>query len=237
MRRARTPAIDLALMHFVTKDPRMLAMKSLVRQLSIERDPILIQGPTGTGKEIIATALSKGMPDSKLFAINCGALPATIIHSILFGHKRGAFTGAVEDYAGVLVEAHQTRATVFLDEIGKMPLELQGLLLRALENKQVTPVGSTKEVSIADCRFIAAARENLIEMVDKGTFLEDLYGRLYTHEVHITGLRERPDDINFIARSMGFEEPIPVDERTFGTNIYRFNVRGIIAYIKRQAML
>lgn len=236
IRNARSQPIDLALMHFVTNDHDMLAMKAHVRKLAFEPDPILIQGPSGVGKEIIASVLSKGAVDSKLFTINCGALPASIIHSILFGHKRGSFTGATEDYPGVLVEAHHSCATVFLDEIGKLPLDLQGLLLRAIQYKVVTPVGSTKEVSINNCRFISAAKEDLLALVDAGKFLEDLYGRIYTHIVNITPLFARPGDIDLIAHSLGHNEPIPDSQYNTGVNIFRFNVRAIIAYIKRHEL-
>lgn len=234
IRTATTPLIDRKLSEFITQDSAMQKLKTRIRILAHEEEPVLIQGPTGSGKEIIAKCLAAGRPKCKMHTINCANLPEKIIHSILFGHQAGSFSGATATTEGVLRAA--SHGTVFLDEIGKLSLNLQGLLLRAIEYHEVTPVGSTETVPI-NCRFIAAAKENLEDLVNKGTFLEDLYGRIYTHTEYVTGLKDRVDDINYIARyAFGYNSPIPETEYEAGTNIFRYNVRGISAYVKRREL-
>lgn len=160
---------------------------------------VLLVGESGTGKEVLARFIHKSSErSSKPFvALNCAALPANILASQLFGHERGAFTGAVKRRNGVFREAHG--GTLFLDEIGDMPIELQPSLLRALENGCVTPVGNDKEVHV-DIRLIAATHKNLKEEVDNNRFREDLFYRLNVISFELPPLRDRKDDILPLAK-------------------------------------
>ncbi len=156
--------------------------------------PVLILGESGTGKEVVARALHNAGPRSKkpFTGINCGAIPEHLLESELFGHVRGAFTGADRDRKGLFREA--TEGTLLLDEIGEMPQKMQAGLLRVLQEKVVRPVGGAREESV-DTRVIAATHRDLGTMVEAGTFREDLYYRLHVIEVRVPPLRERLEDI------------------------------------------
>jgi transcriptional regulator with GAF, ATPase, and Fis domain/tetratricopeptide (TPR) repeat protein len=156
--------------------------------------PVLILGESGTGKEVVARALHNAGPRSKkpFTGINCGAIPEHLLESELFGHVRGAFTGADRDRKGLFREA--TEGTILLDEIGEMPQKMQAGLLRVLQEKVVRPVGSAREESV-DTRVIAATHRDLSAMVEDGAFREDLYYRLHVIEVRVPPLRERLEDI------------------------------------------
>ncbi len=155
---------------------------------------ILIQGESGSGKELVALAIHKSSQRSSgpYVAFNVGAESATLLDSSLFGHKKGSFTGAISDQLGKFRIAHG--GTIFLDEIADLSLELQVKLLRVLQEKEITPVGSTKPLTI-DVRVIAASHKNLKKMVEEGKFREDLYYRLNNIIVETSPLRERPEDI------------------------------------------
>lgn len=159
---------------------------------------VLIRGETGVGKELVALELHKRSPRGKgpFVAINAGAIPENLLESELFGHEKGAFTGAVVSAIGKFQAAH--KGTLFLDEIGDMPLALQAKILRALETRQVTRVGSSKPESV-DIRVIAATHRNLEEAVASGEFRQDLYFRLNVVSLMVPALRERADDIELIA--------------------------------------
>ncbi len=159
---------------------------------------VLIRGETGTGKELVALELHKRSPRVRgpFVAINAGAIPENLLESELFGHEKGAFTGAVVSSIGKFQAAH--KGTLFLDEIGDMPLPLQAKILRALETRQVTRVGSNKAEAV-DIRVIAATHRNLEEAVANGTFRQDLYFRLNVISLSVPALRERTDDIELIA--------------------------------------
>lgn len=166
--------------------------------------PVLIEGESGVGKELIARAIQgESVRAGKPFVtVNCGAIPENLVESILFGHEKGAFTGAVEKRTGKFVEAD--RGTLFLDEIGELPLDAQVKLLRALQQGEIDPVGGKAPVKV-DIRLISATNQNLIKLVQEGRFREDLYYRLNVFPIWVPPLRERLDDVpelvrHFIAR-------------------------------------
>ncbi|MDQ7065657.1 MAG: sigma-54 dependent transcriptional regulator [candidate division KSB1 bacterium] len=182
------------------------SMRKLKNEIKIvgETDAtVLIQGETGTGKEVVARAIHAASPRAagSFIAINCGAIPKELFESELFGHKRGAFTGADKDQIGKFQLAH--RGTILLDEIGEIPLDVQAKLLRVIEEKSFYPLGSNELVRV-DVRIIAATNRDLKKEVENGLFREDLYFRLNVYAIHIPPLRKRPEDI--ISLAMHFME-------------------------------
>jgi len=161
---------------------------------------ILITGETGTGKELVARAIHHNSPRCRhrFVALNCGAIPETLLESELFGHVRGAFTGAVATRQGRLEQAH--RGTLFLDEIGTMSASLQAKLLRALQEREIERLGDSQLIRV-DVRVIAATNSNLEQMVENGTFRKDLYYRLNVIPIHLPPLSERRDDIPLLVKS------------------------------------
>lgn len=178
----------------ITKSPLMEDLLRRTKRVAQGEASILIQGESGTGKELLARALhdASRRADRPFIAVNCGAIPENLLESELFGHKKGAFTGATADHAGLFVEADT--GSLLLDEIGDMPISLQVKLLRALEAREVRPVGSTKTVSV-DVRIISASHKDLNEAKTAGTFREDLYYRLNVVTLKLPALRERREDI------------------------------------------
>lgn len=175
------------------------AVFRLIEKVSITNATILIQGESGTGKELVARAIHQhsNRSNKSFVAINCGALPESLLESELFGHTKGSFTGAVADKKGLFQAADG--GTLFLDEIGEIPLSLQVKLLRALQEHEVTPIGSTVSVNF-DARIIAATNRNLEEEIAKGNFREDLFYRLNVIEVFLPPLRERREDIPLLTK-------------------------------------
>jgi len=169
-----------------------------IRQMAGADGPVLIQGESGTGKELVARAVHEESVRSgrPYMVVNCGGIPAELMESEFFGHAAGAYTGARKARAGLFQQAEG--GTLMLDEIGEMPLALQAKLLRALQDGHVRPVGSDHEIQL-DVRVIAATNRNLTECVEQGTFREDLFYRLETFNLQVPPLRERTDDIHYLA--------------------------------------
>ena len=170
----------------------------MISRLKDTRTPVLITGESGTGKELVARAMHFRGPLAQMpfIAVDCGSLVPTLMESELFGHEKGAFTGALKAKAGLFQAANG--GTIFLDEIGELPLELQAKLLRVLQEKEVRPVGSNEKVPV-DVRVIAATNRDLEEAYRAGTFRKDLYFRLDVVTVHLPSLRERRSDIPQLA--------------------------------------
>ena len=194
----------LALADIITRSPAMDRVLALCAKAAKSNIPVLVEGETGTGKELIARVI-QGMSDragKPFVTVNCGAIPVHLVESTLFGHKKGAFTGAVSDHTGKFAEAHG--GTLFLDEVGELPLETQVKLLRALQQGEIEPVGSDRTERV-NVRVISATNQRLLNLARSGAFREDLYYRLNVFPIYVPPLRERPEDIpalvtHFIAR-------------------------------------
>jgi two-component system, NtrC family, response regulator PilR len=184
--------------NIVGRGPRMRAVFALVERVARTNSTVLIHGESGTGKELVARAIHFSGPraGARFLSINCGALPESLLESELFGHERGAFTGAVREKKGLLQEAQG--GTVFLDEIGEMTAAMQVKLLRALQERVVRKVGGTVEEPI-DVRIIAATNQNLEEKIGRGEFREDLYYRINVIPIQLPSLRQRREDIPLLA--------------------------------------
>jgi len=178
----------------VGKSPAMQRIFRFVNQLSDNEATVLIRGESGTGKELLARAIHYNSPrkNFKFMPVDCGSLPETLIESELFGHVKGAYTGAYRDVKGLFREADQ--GTIFLDEIGELPLHVQSKLLRVLQEREVRPLGSSRAVPV-DVRVIAASLKDLKKAVKEGAFREDLFYRLNVVQLELPPLRERREDI------------------------------------------
>jgi DNA-binding NtrC family response regulator len=189
----------LSLADVITRSAAMKPVLRAAEKAAASTIPVLIEGESGTGKELIARAIhGSGARRAQPFvAVNCGALPENLVESILFGHEKGAFTGATEKHTGKFVEADG--GTLFLDEVGELPLPAQVKLLRALQEGEVEPVGSRKAVKV-DVRIISATNRNLIADVKAGRFREDLFYRLHVYPIAVPPLRQRAEDIPELAR-------------------------------------
>lgn len=210
------PVVQLEAGQFVGSSSEMQKIFGVIYKLAKVDTSVLIRGESGTGKELVARAIhyNSGRKDQKLVAINCSSIAETLFESELFGHERGAFTGADQRQIGRFQYAEG--GTIFLDEIGDLSLAMQVKLLRVLQERKFTPVGSNREIDM-DVRLIAATNRNLEEMIQKGTFREDLFYRLNVIPIYLPPLRERKDDI----------EKLVAHFVTKFSNLHRKKVAGV----------
>ncbi len=190
----------MTLKDMMSKSPDMGRVVRLAERAAKSGIPVLVEGESGVGKEVLARVIQgsgerKGRP---FITVNCGAIPENLVESTLFGHEKGAFTGATERHLGKFIEANG--GTLFLDEIGELPLDAQVKLLRALQEGEVDPVGARKPVRV-DIRIISATNKSLLDLVKQGKFREDLYYRLNVFPILMPPLRARREDIADLARS------------------------------------
>ncbi|WP_260925046.1 sigma-54 interaction domain-containing protein [Novosphingobium sp. 9] len=185
----------------IAADPQSLAVFALAERLAASDIPVLINGPTGTGKEVLSRFIHARSPraDKPFIAVNCAAMPETMLEAMLFGHQKGAFTGATAASEGFMRAADG--GTLLLDEIAEMPLTLQAKLLRALQEQEVVPVGASRAIKV-DVRIIACANRDLPTEVAEGRFRADLFYRLNVFPLQLAPLRERADDIAPLACAM-----------------------------------
>ena len=176
------------------KSPRTKKLYELIERVAPANVDVLITGESGTGKELVARVIHENshQAEGPFAIVDCGATTTSLLESELFGHRKGAFTGAVQDKGGLLRQAHE--GTLFLDEVGNIPLEMQAKLLRFLQERTLRPVGDTAEITV-NCRVIAATNADLSTLVKEGSFREDLYFRLKGISIPLPALRERKDDI------------------------------------------
>ncbi|TKA89503.1 sigma-54-dependent transcriptional regulator [Halopseudomonas bauzanensis] len=243
---ADTASDDTQSMGIIGASPAMLTLFKRIRKVAPTMSTVLIQGESGTGKELVARALHENSPRARapMISVNCAAIPETLIESELFGHEKGAFTGAVAGRTG-LVEAADG-GTLFLDEIGELPLEAQARLLRVLQESEIRRVGSVQSQKV-DVRLVAATHRDLKTLARQGLFREDLYYRLNVIELRLPPLRERGDDVMLIAeallarigRNMGTPALHFSKEATNSIRHYQWpgNVRELENAIERAAIL
>ncbi len=195
----RSPEEGEHLPEFVAASPAMQHILELVPRVAATPSTVLVTGESGTGKELLARAIHSASPRSSgpFLTLNCGAVPEGLIESELFGHARGSFTGAVRDHTGLFAQA--TNGTIFLDEIGELPLPMQVKLLRVIQERRFRQVGGSREIEV-DVRVMAATNRDLGRDVEAGRFRDDLYYRLNVIHLHLPPLRRRGDDLPRLAR-------------------------------------
>ncbi|MBW1650708.1 MAG: sigma-54-dependent Fis family transcriptional regulator [Deltaproteobacteria bacterium] len=184
--------------NIIGKSEAMIKLMESTSQIAYSEADVLIAGESGTGKELIGNAIyyNSRRKNNPFIKINCAAIPETLLESELFGHVKGSFTGAFKDKKGVFLLADT--GSVFLDEVGEMPLNMQVKLLRVIQEREVTPIGSEKSYS-ADIRILSATNKNLLSLIEKDQFREDLYYRLNVVEIKMPSLKERQEDIPLLA--------------------------------------
>jgi DNA-binding NtrC family response regulator len=195
----RSQSGTLTFKDIVTRSPKMHAVLRGAEKAAASSIAVLVEGESGVGKELIARAIH-GQSERRakpFIAVNCGAIPDNLVESILFGHEKGAFTGATEKHTGKFIEA--SGGTLFLDEVGELPAAAQVKLLRAIQGGEVEPVGGRRPVKV-DVRIISATNRNLIDDVKSGRFREDLFYRLHVYPIAVPPLRERSEDIPDLVR-------------------------------------
>jgi two-component system response regulator AtoC len=211
--------------NIIAKSKEMQSIFDLIKKVADYKTTVLITGESGTGKELIARAIhfNGSRHNNALISISCGGIPETLLESELFGYKKGAFTDAWRDKTGRFEEAHN--GTIFLDEIGELPLSLQVKLLRVLQEEEITPLGSTG-IKKVDVRVIAATAKDLAEEIKKGQFREDLYYRINVVNIFLPPLRERVEDIPLLTENF---------VSLFNTKLKK-NITGISSKVMEQFM-
>jgi two-component system response regulator PilR (NtrC family) len=244
----RAPAVnnESQTLSLLGNSPLIEAIRATVAKLARSQAPIYISGESGTGKELVARLIHQLGPrsDKPFVPVNCGAIPAELMESELFGYKKGSFTGATSDKAGLFQAAHG--GTLFLDEVADLPLSMQVKLLRAIQEKAVRPVGAQQETHV-DVRILSATHKDLAALVREGRFREDLFYRINVIELHVPGLRERASDIPLLvehflkrhARNMGIATPSLDDAALQQLKGYPFpgNVRELENILERAITL
>jgi two-component system, NtrC family, response regulator HydG len=182
----------------ITQSPRMIEVLSFAQVMAKSGNPVIITGESGTGKELLAKGIHRGgpFPEGPFVPVNVSSIPESLFESQFFGHVKGSFTGAQNDYPGLFRQAHG--GTLFLDEIGELPFNLQSKLLRVLEDKTITPIGETKSSSVS-VRIVSATNQDLNKGCQEGTFRLDLFYRLQSANIHLPPLRERDGDLPLLA--------------------------------------
>ncbi len=228
------------------ESPAIQKVRNMIEKLSRSQAPVYVSGESGTGKELVARLIHElGPRASKPFVpVNCGAIPEQLMESEFFGHKKGSFTGAVQDKDGLFKAADG--GTLFLDEVGDLPIHMQVKLLRAIQEKSVRPVGSQAEIRV-DVRILSATHKKLHELVGEGKFRQDLYYRLNVIELPVPSLRGRPDDIPLLAEALcarlaktqGISVPRLTPEALDAMSRYHFpgNVRELENILERALTL
>lgn len=230
--------------NMIGKSKKMLEVFDYIRNVAKVNVNVLIQGQSGTGKELVAKAihLESNRKDKNFVAINCSAIPENLLESELFGHTKGAFTGAINNYKGVFEQANG--GTLFLDEIGEMPYQLQAKLLRVIENWEIKPLGSDK-ITKVDVRLISATNKNIEELINENKFREDLFYRIATTTIILPPLNERKEDIpllvfNYLKKlSAKFNKEFSISTEALNllsNYIYKGNIREL-ENILEQAVL
>jgi len=230
----------------VGKSPAMARVREIIAKVARSQAPVFISGESGTGKELVAAMIHRQGPrQTRPFVpVNCGAIPTELMESEFFGHKKGAFTGAVADQPGLFRTAEG--GTLFLDEIADLPLHMQVKLLRVIQEKKVRPVGGPDEVPV-DVRILSASHKDLASLVGSGAFREDLYYRINVIELPVPPLRARADDIMLLARHIlqklarGMEMPTPGLDKSAEAKLssysYPGNVRELENILERAITL
>jgi two-component system response regulator PilR (NtrC family) len=224
----------------------MQRTRATIAKLARSQAPVYVSGESGTGKELVARTIHEQGPRSaKPFVpVNCGAIPADLLESEFFGHKKGSFTGAVSDKPGLFEAANG--GTLFLDEVAELPLHMQVKLLRAIQEKSIRPIGAQREIKV-DTRILSATHKNLAELVKEGKFREDLFYRINVIELHVPALRERIEDLgplcDFFLERLATEQSLPKFSLSGATvdalRDYRFpgNVRELENILERAVTL
>ncbi len=232
--------------NIIGKSPAMQELFSLIRRVARTKSTVIIYGKSGTGKELVAKALHYNSPraDKAFVAFNCAAIPETLLETELFGHAKGAFTDARYAKRGLFVEADG--GTLFLDEIGDMPVSIQSKLLRAIQEREIRPVGATTDIKI-DVRLVAATHHDLQQLLKEGKIREDLYFRLNVVPINIPELKDRKEDIPPLVRHFlkkyaveNHQKPLNVSRETMRTFLeysWPGNVRELENVLERAAIL
>lgn len=230
----------------IGRSPPIQNLRTAIKKIARSQAPVFVTGESGTGKEVVANLIHRlsNRSEGPFIAINCGAIPTELMESELFGHKKGSFTGAIQDKQGLILSAHG--GSLFLDEIAELPLSMQVKLLRAVQEKKIRPVGSDQEIDV-DFRVISASHQDLELLVRQGKFRQDLFFRIHVMDIMLPPLRERGGDIlllaNHFIQKVCMEWGIPSKQLTTTAETYLLqqdfpgNVRELRNMIERAITL